>query len=85
MLQNGNNALVKMQANRSSRMGDLVKSQLAQWFGCGNDLFMYYSLTSQWDQHGYWGLTNNPADLSSPKYAAARAVSQSARSDFTCR
>jgi hypothetical protein len=85
ILQNENNALVKVQANRSSKMGDLVKSQLAQWFGCGNDLFMYYSLTSQWDKHGYWGLTNNPADLSSPKYAAARAVSQSARSDFTCR
>jgi hypothetical protein len=85
LLQSGNNALVKMQANRATRMGDLVKSQLAQWYGCGNDLFVYFNLTSSWDQHGYWGLTNNPGDLNSPKYAAARTVSQTARTNFTCR
>jgi len=85
LLQSGSNALVKMQANRNSRMGDMVKSQLAQWYGCGNDLFVYFNLTSGWNQHGYWGLTNNPGDLNSPKYAAARTVSQTARTDFTCR
>jgi hypothetical protein len=84
-LQSGNNALVKMQANRATRMGDLVKSQLSQWYGCGNDLFVYFNLTGSWDQHGYWGLTNNPGDLNSPKYAAARTVSQTARTNFSCR
>jgi hypothetical protein len=85
LLQSANNALVKVQANRATKMGDLVKSQLSQWYGCGNDLFVYFNLTSGWDQHGYWGLTNNAGDLNSPKYAAARSVSQSARTDFTCR
>lgn len=80
------NALVKLQANRDPKMGELVKRELAQWFGCGNDTFMYFNLTSAWNRHGYWGLTNDPGDLDSPKYAAARQVAQSAPSDWkTCR
>jgi hypothetical protein len=85
LLQSSANIPVKVQANRTTRMGDLVKSQLAQWYGCGNDLFVYYNLTTAWNQHGYWGLTNNAGDLNSPKYAAARAISQTARTGLTCR
>lgn len=80
------NRKAKIDANRSAKMGALVKREIAQWFGCGNDLFMHFSLTSQWDQYGYWGLTNDPADLSGAKYQAARAVAQSAKSSYTtCR
>jgi hypothetical protein len=74
----------KIQANRDPRMGEIVKSELAQWFGCGNDLFMYYSLSSPWGEHGYWGLTNN-WDLNTPKYQAARQVAESDRATMTCR
>lgn len=80
------NIPAKIAANRSAKMGTLVKREISQWFGCGNDLFMHFSLTSQWDQYGYWGLTNDPTDLSGAKYQAARAVAQSPKSEFTtCR
>jgi hypothetical protein len=80
--QSGVNARAKLQANRDPRMGEIVKAELAQWYGCGNDLFMYFSLSSPWQQHGYWGLTNNGLDLNTPKYVAAREVSESARANF---
>jgi len=80
------NRQAKIAANRSAKMGELVKREVSQWFGCGNDLFMHFSLTSQWDEYGYWGLTNDPADLSGAKYQAARTVAQSAKSSYTtCR
>ena len=76
----------KLLASKDPRMGTLTKNYLDQWFGCGNDVFMYFSLTSQWDRWGYWGLTNNPADLSGSKYTVAKEVAQSARSTLTtCR
>lgn len=86
LLQNPANRTAKIAANRSDKMGELVKREISQWFGCGNDLFMHFSLSSGWDQYGYWGLTNDPKDLTGPKYQAARAVAQSAKSAFTtCR
>jgi hypothetical protein len=68
----------KLQAVKDARMGAITSSFLNQWFGCGNDLFMYFTLTSQWDRWGYWGLTNNPHDLTSPRYAVAKQIAQSA-------
>lgn len=84
--QNAANQATKVVANRDSRMGSLVKSELAQWYGCGNDLFMYFSLSSAWDKYGYWGLTNDASDLASIKYAAVREVAQTPRASYTtCR
>lgn len=84
--QNPANARAKIAANKDARMGAMVQSEIAQWFGCGNDLFMHFSLSSSWDQYGYWGLTNNPTDLDSPKFAAAREITERARSTLTtCR
>jgi hypothetical protein len=80
------NIPAKIAANRDPRMAAMVKSELAQWYGCGNDLFMYFSLSSAWDRYGYWGLTNDPSDLSSVKYVAARDVATSTRSAWsTCK
>ena len=81
--QSSASAVAKMQANKDTRMGDIAKSELDQWFGCGNDLFMYYSLTSAWGQWGYWGLTNDPNSLTAPRYAAAQKVAQTPASNFT--
>ena len=76
----------KMAAVKDTRMGTITKSYLDQWFGCGNDLFLYFTLTSQWDRWGYWGLTNNPKNLETPRYSVARQVAESAASNFTtCR
>jgi len=84
--QNPANATTKIAANRDARMGALVRDEISQWFGCGNDLFMHFSLTSSWDRYGYWGLTNDPTDTSVAKFAAAREIAQKARSTLTtCR
>jgi hypothetical protein len=84
--QSSANGTAKIAANRDARMGGMVKSELTQWFGCGNDLFMYFTLSSQWDRWGYWGLTNDPTNLSGAKYSAARDIAQTARSNLTtCR
>ena len=83
--QNPANPSAKIAANRSAKMGTLVASEISQWFGCGNDLFMHFSLSSSWDKYGYWGLTNNP-EPSGPKYEAARDLAQRARATLTnCR
>jgi hypothetical protein len=86
MGQSTANLTNKLLANKDPRMGALIKNSLDQWLGCGNDLFMYFSLTSQWDRWGYWGLTNNPTDLGGSKYTVAQQLAQSARSTLTtCR
>jgi hypothetical protein len=47
---------------------------------------MHFSLSSAWDRYGYWGLTNDPTDLSGAKYTAAKEIAQSARTTLsTCR
>jgi len=84
--QDATNRRAKIAANRDPRMGALVQREVSQWFGCGNDLYMHFSLTSAWDQYGYWGLTNDPTNLLEPKYQAARTVATSPKSSFTtCR
>jgi len=84
--QNAANALAKIAANRDAQMGTFVQREVAQWFGCGNDLFMHFNLSSSWDRYGYWGLTNDPTDLAAAKYQAANTVAQSARTAWTtCR
>ncbi|MEJ5991833.1 hypothetical protein WG902_17645 [Ramlibacter sp. PS3R-8] len=81
--QNPANQAAKVAANRHVQMGELVRREATRWFGCGNGLFMHYSLSSSWDRYGYWGLTNDPTDLEGAKYKAARAVAESASSAWT--
>ena len=81
--QNPANQAAKLAASRDPQMGELVRSEVTKWFGCGNDLFMHYSLSSSWDRYGYWGLTNDPTNLEIPKYKAARAVAESPKSTWT--
>ncbi|HEY0824849.1 MAG TPA: hypothetical protein VGD76_13760, partial [Ramlibacter sp.] len=86
LLQDPANSATKLGANRDARMGALLKSEIAQWIGCGNDLYMHFTLTSKWDKYGYWGLTNDPLNLATAKYTAARDLAQSPRSAYTtCR
>jgi hypothetical protein len=85
MGQSANSMPAKFAASSDPRMGTIAGSQMQQWFGCGNDLFMYYNLSSQWGQWGFWGLTNDPANLASPRYAAAKQVAESAATSYTCR
>jgi hypothetical protein len=84
MGQSAANTANKMAAVKDARMGAIAKSALDQWFGCGNDLFLYYSLSSGWGSYGYWGLTNKASSLDTPRYNAAKQVAQSAPAT-TCR
>ncbi|MBK6005166.1 hypothetical protein JJB11_03600 [Ramlibacter ginsenosidimutans] len=81
--QYSENAATKIAANRDAQMGAMLKSELSQWYGCGNDLYMHYSLVSGWAGSGYWGLSNNPTDLSGAKYTAVQDIANSVRSAFT--
>lgn len=81
--QNPANQKTKVAVNRTAQMGAMVQSEISQWFGCGNDLFMHFSLSSAWDRYGYWGLTNDPTNLASPKYKAAKLVAESPKANFT--
>lgn len=77
------NTAAKIAANRDPRMGGMLASELSQWLGCGNDLFMYFAVTSPWDRYGYWGLTNDPTDLTGTKYTTVSSMARSAGSAFT--
>jgi hypothetical protein len=84
--QNPANPRAKIAANRTAAMGAMVQREISQWFGCGNDVFMHFSLSSAWDRYGYWGLTNDPTNLESPKYKAARLVAERPKTNYTtCR
>jgi hypothetical protein len=72
----------KFQANLDQRMGQLLQRMLRQWYGCGNGLFVYFSLASAYGQHGYWGLTNDPANLDAVKYRTVASFATQPLSRF---
>lgn len=78
------NLPAKYRANLDARMGSVVERLLTQWYGCGNDLFVYLSLTSAYNRWGYWGLTHDPRDLNTPKLAAARRAAATAAAGQSC-
>jgi hypothetical protein len=76
----------KFDATTDARMGELLQRFFAQWYGCGNGLFMYYDLTSTYGRSGYFGLTNNVANLNTVKYRAVQAVAGADAKSFSkCR
>lgn len=72
----------KFSANADARMGAHMDRMLRQWFGCGNGLFMHFTLSSGYDRHGYWGLTNDPRDLRTPKYEAVANAARRPATDY---
>lgn len=79
------NLPAKFAANADVRMAAKIDRLLQQWYGCGNGLFVHFNLTSAWGRYGYWGLTNDPADLQTPKYRAVAAAARRAATDYrTC-
>lgn len=76
----------KTLATKDPRIGAIQTDYWGQWFGCGNDLFMQYTVASAWGRYGYWGLTNNQYALSGPKYQSAKQVASTPRANFsTCK
>jgi hypothetical protein len=85
MRQHDVNLAAKYEANLDERMGGLVERLLTQWYGCGNDLFVYLSLSSAYNRWGYWGLTHDPRRLDTPKLNAARRAAAGAQGKAACR
>src|SRR5262249_3427619 len=54
----------------------IVSQFLTAWYAAGNGLFnWYYAGASSYDgQYGTWGLTNDPTNLNTPKYAGINDV-----------
>jgi len=57
-----------------------IQSELANWYGCGNDLFMYFDLAEA--QGNFWGAYED-LSLPTPKSTALQAVSQTPLSSYT--
>jgi hypothetical protein len=76
----------KFAATADERMGAKLEQLLQQWYGCGNGLYVHFSLTSAWGRYGYWGLTNDARDLQTAKYRAVAAAARRPAADYkTCR
>lgn len=57
--------------------GQAITEYLNWWFNAGGQEFFYYKDFSIYNKSGYWGLSNHPAHLDTPKYeAAAEAAKQ---------
>jgi hypothetical protein len=75
----------KFSANADARMGANMDRLLRQWFGCGNGLFVHFTLSSGYGRHGYWGLTNDPRDLRTAKYLAVAGAARRPATEYrTC-
>jgi hypothetical protein len=65
-------------AHRDPRMTDLVMHDIRDnWFEhprVRGDLFMFFTLNSQYNRWGMWGLTEDPRVLDTPKYLAIKAL-----------
>jgi hypothetical protein len=56
--------------------GEAVGEYLDWWFRSGGQEFFYYKDFSIYNRSGYWGLSNDPKRLDTPKYEAAAAAAQ---------
>ena len=64
------NAANRILANRLPGMKDLVLQDAGAWFAQGGDLYMYFSHCSAYSRFGCWGLSEDIADLRTPKWQA---------------
>jgi hypothetical protein len=53
------------------RTGEAIAEYLDWWFTSGGQEFFYYKDFSIYNRSGYWGLSNAPGKLDTPKYEAA--------------
>jgi hypothetical protein len=72
------------------RMEEVTAGYLRQWYACGGDGFMYFNLTSVFNQHGQWGLTDDilrdyqsPSAMNPKMKGARKVVAEDART-FEC-
>lgn len=83
--QNTNALALKNQSNFDSQMGNQLSSYLMNWYGCGNDMFVYFSMVGAYGRYGYWGLTNDITKQQTTKINAIKLVSQQLNSASSCQ
>ena len=70
------NVANRILANRDPRIKDIILHDATQnWFSAGGDLYMYFSHCSSYSRYGCWGLSEDIANLSTPKWRAIHALS----------
>lgn len=85
-LQNSASLVAKYRSNFDPRSETQVSQYLQQWFGCKNDLFMFFNLAGTYGQYGAWGATDNIRNLNAPKMKALRNIANTPLENFnTCR
>jgi hypothetical protein len=61
----------RIESNRDPGMKDLILHDAKDnWFSHGGDLYMYFSFCGPSSRHGAWGLSEDIANLNTPKWQA---------------
>jgi hypothetical protein len=79
-LTNATSPIVNEGVASSSALTPMIQHYLADWYGCGNDLFMYYELAEP--AGDIWGAYED-LSLATPKSAALTAVAATPLASFT--
>jgi hypothetical protein len=66
----------RVQSQSLPETGRAVAEYLDWWFKSGGHEFFYFQDFSIYNRSGYWGLTNHPTQLDTPKYQAAAAAAK---------
>lgn len=64
------NVANRIRANRLPAIKEVVLHDARQWFAMGGDLYMYFASPTAVSRHGCWGLSEDVADLNTPKWRA---------------
>jgi hypothetical protein len=67
---------VRAEAQTRPSTGQAITEYLEWWFNSGGDEFFYFNDFSPYARSGYWGLSNVPGKIDTPKYQAAIEVAK---------
>jgi hypothetical protein len=79
-LTNATSAVVNENVESNAALTPMIEGYLADWFGCGNDLFMYYELAEP--PGDIWGAYED-LTVATPKSAALDAIAATPLAKFT--
>ena len=75
-INSSSNLDIKIASQYDPRTGQAVEDYLNHWYAGGGDAMFYFTLSCKYSKSGYWGLTEDVRDLSTPKYLAALHVAK---------
>ncbi len=79
-LSSATSAAINESVESSTALTPLIQGYLGDWFGCGNDLFMYYNLAGP--PGNVWGEYED-LSIATPKSAALAAVAATPLANYT--